>query len=44
MSWIKEFRELAVKGNAVDLAVAVINGAAFPGVEVQGGVSAGESG
>ena len=29
MSWIKEFREFAVKGNVVDLAVAVIIGAAF---------------
>jgi large conductance mechanosensitive channel len=29
MSWTKEFREFAVKGNAVDLAVAVILGAAF---------------
>ncbi len=29
MSWIKEFREFAVKGNVVDLAVGVIIGAAF---------------
>ena len=29
MSWLKEFREFAVKGNVVDLAVAVIIGAAF---------------
>jgi len=29
MSLIKEFREFAVKGNVVDLAVAVIIGAAF---------------
>ena len=29
MSWVKEFREFAVKGNAVDLAVGVILGAAF---------------
>jgi large conductance mechanosensitive channel len=29
MSWVKEFREFAVKGNVVDLAVAVIIGAAF---------------
>jgi len=29
MSIVKEFREFAVKGNAVDLAVAVIIGAAF---------------
>jgi len=29
MSMIKEFREFAVKGNIVDLAVAVIIGAAF---------------
>ena len=29
MSWLKEFREFAVKGNVVDLAVGVIIGAAF---------------
>jgi large conductance mechanosensitive channel len=29
MSWAKEFREFAVKGNVVDLAVGVIIGAAF---------------
>ena len=29
MSWVKEFREFAVKGNVVDLAVAVIIGTAF---------------
>jgi large conductance mechanosensitive channel len=29
MSWLKEFREFAIKGNVVDLAVAVIIGAAF---------------
>jgi len=29
MSWIKEFREFAVKGNVVDLAVGVIIGTAF---------------
>jgi large conductance mechanosensitive channel len=29
MSWIKEFRDFAIKGNVVDLAVAVIIGAAF---------------
>ncbi len=29
MSWMKEFREFAVKGNAIDLAVGVIIGAAF---------------
>jgi large conductance mechanosensitive channel len=29
MSLIKEFREFAIKGNAVDLAIAVIIGAAF---------------
>ena len=29
MSWLKEFREFAVKGNVVDLAVAVIIGTAF---------------
>jgi large conductance mechanosensitive channel len=29
MSWGKEFREFAVKGNVVDLAVGVIIGAAF---------------
>jgi large conductance mechanosensitive channel len=29
VSWLKEFREFAVKGNVVDLAVGVIIGAAF---------------
>jgi large conductance mechanosensitive channel len=29
MSWVKEFREFAIKGNVVDLAVGVIIGAAF---------------
>ncbi|MFN2646666.1 MAG: large-conductance mechanosensitive channel protein MscL [Burkholderiales bacterium] len=29
MSWLKEFREFAVKGNVVDLAVGVIIGSAF---------------
>ena len=29
MSFVKEFREFAVKGNVVDLAVGVIIGAAF---------------
>ncbi|MDR3502054.1 MAG: large-conductance mechanosensitive channel protein MscL [Legionella sp.] len=29
MSFMKEFKEFAVKGNAVDLAVAVVIGAAF---------------
>ena len=29
MSWAKEFREFAIKGNVVDLAVGVIIGAAF---------------
>jgi large conductance mechanosensitive channel len=29
VSWVREFREFAVKGNVVDLAVAVIIGAAF---------------
>ena len=29
MSWLREFREFAVKGNVVDLAVAVIVGGAF---------------
>jgi len=29
MSWLKEFKEFAVKGNVIDLAVAVIIGAAF---------------
>jgi large conductance mechanosensitive channel len=29
MSWVKEFREFAVKGNVVDLAVGVIIGTAF---------------
>lgn len=29
MSWLKEFREFAVKGNAVDLAVGIVIGAAF---------------
>ena len=29
MTWLKEFREFAIKGNVVDLAVGVIIGAAF---------------
>ena len=29
MSWVKEFREFAIKGNVVDLAVGVIIGATF---------------
>src|SRR2546427_9701796 len=29
MSWAREFREFAIKGNVVDLAVAVIIGTAF---------------
>jgi large conductance mechanosensitive channel len=29
MSWAKEFRDFAIKGNVVDLAVGVIIGAAF---------------
>ncbi|HYT48200.1 MAG TPA: large-conductance mechanosensitive channel protein MscL [Burkholderiales bacterium] len=29
MSWLREFREFAVKGNVLDLAVAVIIGGAF---------------
>jgi large conductance mechanosensitive channel len=29
MGWIKEFKEFAIKGNVMDLAVAVIIGAAF---------------
>jgi large conductance mechanosensitive channel len=29
MSWMKEFREFAIRGNVVDLAVAVIIGTAF---------------
>jgi large conductance mechanosensitive channel len=29
MSWVKEFREFAIKGNVVDLAVGVIIGGAF---------------
>jgi large conductance mechanosensitive channel len=29
MSWLREFREFAVRGNVVDLAVAVIVGGAF---------------
>jgi large conductance mechanosensitive channel len=32
MSFIKEFREFAVKGNVLDLAVGVIIGAAFAGI------------
>jgi len=28
-SWLKEFREFAIKGNVIDLAVGVIIGAAF---------------
>ena len=29
MSWFKEFKEFAVKGNAIDMAVGIIIGAAF---------------
>ena len=29
MSWFKEFKEFAIKGNAVDMAVGIIIGAAF---------------
>ena len=29
MSFLKEFREFAVKGNAVDMAVGIVIGAAF---------------
>lgn len=29
MSWLREFREFAVKGNAVDMAVGIVIGAAF---------------
>ncbi len=29
MSWVRDFREFAVKGNAIDLAVGVIIGGAF---------------
>ena len=29
MSWLREFREFAVKGNVIDLAVAVVIGGAF---------------
>jgi large conductance mechanosensitive channel len=32
MSFLKEFREFAVKGNVVDMAVGIIIGAAFSGV------------
>src|SRR5256885_14222653 len=32
MGFIKEFKEFAVKGNVIDLAVAVVLGAAFGGV------------
>lgn len=31
-SWIKEFKEFAVKGNMIDMAVGIIIGAAFSGV------------
>src|SRR6187551_2488873 len=32
MGFIKEFKEFAVKGNVLDLAVAVVIGAAFSGI------------
>jgi large conductance mechanosensitive channel len=32
MSMLKEFKEFAVKGNAVDMAVGIIIGAAFGGI------------
>jgi large conductance mechanosensitive channel len=32
MGWIKEFKEFALKGNVVDMAVGIVIGAAFSGI------------
>ena len=32
MSWIKDFKEFAIKGNVIELSVAVVIGAAFGGI------------
>ena len=32
MSWIKEFKDFAIKGNVIELSVAVVIGAAFSGI------------
>ncbi len=32
MGMLKEFRDFAVKGNAVDMAVGIVIGAAFTGI------------
>ncbi|MFM1929847.1 MAG: hypothetical protein RL387_1175 [Bacteroidota bacterium] len=32
MSWIKDFKEFAIKGNVIELSVAVVIGAAFSGI------------
>ena len=32
MGWVKEFKEFALKGNVIDLAIAVIIGAAFAAI------------
>ena len=44
MSMIKEFREFAVKGNVVDLAVGVVIGAAFVPPADAGGSALGDAG
>jgi large conductance mechanosensitive channel len=32
MSWIKDFKQFAIKGNVIELSVAVVIGAAFGGI------------
>jgi large conductance mechanosensitive channel len=32
MNWIKEFKEFAIKGNVIELSIAVVIGAAFSGI------------
>jgi large conductance mechanosensitive channel len=32
MSWLKQFRDFAIKGNVIELSVAVVIGAAFSGI------------
>ncbi|MFM1757249.1 MAG: hypothetical protein RL621_2242 [Bacteroidota bacterium] len=32
MGWVKEFKEFAIKGNVIELSVAVVIGAAFGGI------------
>ena len=38
MSFLREFREFAVKGNAVDMAVGIVLGAELPAVAIRYGL------